>query len=226
MKIVMVNASPRKDGATAKVLNEFENQLKHEDIDITMFHLSDLEMNFCKGCCGCYKTGQCFMDDDAKILLNAISEAKGLIIGTPCYISDVSAQLKVFLDRGHFPIMQSLKDKHTLGIVTYENAGAGSAYKALNNLFAFSGAKSIDKLIIKTPLNSDPVKNNKFKGQIKRKAVNFYESMQHNKSSFICRITHFFALNFGIKPFVLKKGEAYQGVLDYWKESGVSHKAT
>ena len=226
MKIVIINASPRKDGATAKVLNEFASQLKHENTDITMFHLSDLEMGFCEGCCSCYKTGQCFLDDDAKILLEAIEEANGLIIGTPCYISGVSAQLKVFLDRGHFPIMQSLKDKHTLGIVTYENAGAGSAYKALNNLFAFSGAKSIGKLIIKTPLNSDPVKNNKFKSQIKKKATKFYDSMQRNKSSFVCRIIHFFALNFGIKPFVLKKGEAFQGVLDCWKESGVSHKAT
>jgi len=224
MKIVIINASPRKDGATAKVLNEFASQLKHENTNISVFQLSDLNMDFCTGCCGCYKTGKCFLDDDAKILLKSIEEADGLIIGTPCYVSGVSAQLKVFIDRAHFPIMQSLKDKHTFGVVTYENAGAGFAYKALNNLFAFSGAKSINKLIIKTPLNSDPVKNNKFKSQIKSKAAKFYNSMQRNKSSFVFRITHFFALNFGIKPFVLKKGGAYQGVLTHWKESGVSHK--
>jgi len=221
VKIAIINGSPRKDGATAKVLNEFASQLKYENIDINMFHLSDLKMDFCKGCCGCYKTGQCFLDDDANILLNAIEEADGLIIGTPCYVSGVSAQLKVFIERAHFPIMQSLKDKHTFGIVTYENAGAGSAYKALNNLFAFSGAKSIGKLIIKTPLNSDPVKNSKFKNLIKSKAARLHSSIQNNKSSLNCRVTHFFVLNFGIKPFVLKKGEAFQGVLKSWQEQRI-----
>ena len=222
MKIVMVNASPRKDGATAKALNEFANQLSHDGIDIAMFHLSDLKMDFCKGCCGCYKTGQCFLDDDAKILLKAVAAASGLIIGTPCYVSGVSAQLKAFIDRAHFPIMQSLKDKHTFGIVTYENVGAGFAYKVLNNLFAFSGAKYIDKLIIKTPFNSDPVKNNKFNDRIKKKSAKFYDSMKRSKFSFVCRITHFFALNFGIKPFVVKKGEAYQGVLKHWEDIEVT----
>ena len=221
MKTVIINASPRKDGATAKVLNEFANQLKNKNTEITLFHLSDLEMDFCKGCCTCYKTGQCFLDDDAKTLLKAISEANGLIIGTPCYISGISGQLKVFLDRGHFPITQSLKEKHTLGIVTYENVGAGSAYKALKSLFVFSGTKSVDKVIIKTPFDSDPIKSNKIAHQIKKKAIKFHSSVQHSKTSLQCRITHFFALNFGIKPFVLKKGAAYQGVLKNWKEQGI-----
>ena len=221
MKTVIINASPRKDGATAKVLNEFANQLKNKNTEITMFHLSDLEMDFCKGCCTCYKTGQCFLNDDAKTLLKAISEANGLIIGTPCYISGISGQLKVFLDRSHFPIVQSLKNKHTLGIVTYENVGAGFAYNVLKNLFVFSGAKSVDKLIIKTPFGSNPINSNKFAHQIKKKATKFYNSAQRNKTSLQCRITHFFVLNFGIKPFVLKKGEAYQGVLNHWKGQGV-----
>jgi len=221
MKIVIINASPRKDGATAKVLNEFASQLKNENSDISMFHLTDLEMDFCKGCCSCYRTGQCFLEDDAKTLLKAISEANGLIIGTPCYISGISGQLKVFLDRGHFPIIQSLKNKHTLGVVTYENVGAGSAYKALKNLFVFSGAKSVDKLIIKTPFDSNPIKINKTAHRIKKTATRFHSSLQNSKTSLQCKITHFFALNFGIKPFVLRKGAAYQGVLRHWKERGI-----
>jgi len=223
LKVVIINASHRKDGATAKVLSEFASQLKCENTEISMFHLSDLKIDFCKGCCSCYNTGQCFLADDAEMLSQTISEADGLIIGTPCYVSDVSGQLKTFIDRGHFVFEQLLNDKHAIGVVTYENYGGSLAFKTLKNLFIFSGAKTVDKLIVKTVFNSDPIKN-KIKNQIKKKSVNLRNSIQSNKSSFLCRITLFFVLNFGIKPFVLKKGEAYKGVLKHWKERGIPYR--
>ena len=225
MKIVIINASFRKNGATAKILDEFVNQLKlHADTDIKAFHLTDLKMKFCQGCCSCYKTGKCFIDDDAEMLSQAIAEADGLIVGTPCYAMGMSGQLKTFIDRGHFVIEQLLKDKHTFGVVTYENAGAGSVWKTLKTLFVFSGAKTAGKLVVKTPFDSNPVEDEKIQSQIKKKADILYASIQNKKFSFSNSVIQFFVLNFGIKPFVLKKREAYQGVLQHWKKRGVSHK--
>jgi len=152
-----------------------------------------------------------------------ISKADGLIIGTPCYTSDISGQLKTFIDRGHFVIEQLLKGKHAIGIVTHENVGGGSAYSSLKNLFVFSGVLTVDKLIVKLPFNSNPLDNTKTKQQIAKKAAKLHGSIKNNKSSILCGIIHFFVLNFGIRPFVQKKGEAYQGVLQHWKERGISH---
>jgi len=163
--------------------------------------------------------------DGAEMLSQIISKADGLIIGTPCYASGVSGQLKTFIDRGHFVIEQLLKDKHTIGVVTYENAGGSSAYKTLKTLFVFSGARTVGKLVVKTAFNSDPLQNSKTKSLVKKKAAKLLDSIQSNKSSLLCRITQFFVLNFGLKPFVLKKGEAYQGVLEHWKERGIPHRA-
>ena len=222
MKVVIINSSPRKNGATAKVLNEFASQLKKENVEADLFHLSDLDMAFCKGCCSCYKTGHCIIDDDAEALSRTISEADGVIIGTPCYASGISGQLKTFIDRGHFVIEQLLKGKHTIGIVTYENAGGGSAYKTLETLFTFSGAKTVDKFVVKTPFGSDPIRNEKTKIAIEKKAKKFFNSIRNNKTSLKNKITQFFVMNFGIKPFVLKKGQAYQGVLQHWKNRGVA----
>ena len=226
MKIVIVSTSFRKNGATAKILGEFAEQLKsHADTDVEVFHLADLKMDFCQGCCSCYKTGKCFMDDGAQMLSRTISEADGLIIGTPCYASGVSGQLKTFIDRGHFVIEQLLKDKHAIGVVTYENAGGGSAWNTLKTLFVFSGAKTADKLVVKLPFNSDPLENEKIRNQVKKKADRLYVSIKNKKTSIANSIMQFFVLNFGIKPFVLKKGGAYQGVLQHWKKRGVSHKS-
>ena len=45
MKIVIVNGSHRKNGATALILNEIYRQLKkYSDVDVQMIHVSDLEL--------------------------------------------------------------------------------------------------------------------------------------------------------------------------------------
>ena len=225
MKIVIVNASFRKNGATAKILTEFANHLKLQaNTIVEVFHLSDLNLEFCRGCCSCYQTGKCFLGGDTEMLSQVISTADGLIIGSPCYASGISGQLKTFIDRGHFVLEQLLKGKHAIGVITYENAGGGSAWSALKTLFVFSGAKTTDKLVIKVPFNSDPVENNKVKRQIKNKATKLHSSIQNNISSPINKITQFFVLNFGIKPFVKKKGQAYRGVLQHWQAREVSNK--
>ncbi len=225
MKIVIVNGSPRKNGATAKVLEEFARQLRMcGDIDVAAYQISDLRMEFCKGCCACYKTGRCFIDDDVEMLSQAIAEADGLVIGAPCYASNVPGQLKTLIDRGHFVFEQLLKDKYCVGVVTYENAEGGSAFKVIKKLFLFSGAKTADKLIIKTPFNSDPVSDERVAQKIKREAIRLGLTIrQGSRYPIINRLLHFFVLNIGIKPFVAKKGKAYQGIIQHWDKRGISH---
>ena len=224
MKIVIINSSPRKNGATAKILNEISDQLKQSgDMDIATFHLSDLNIGYCKGCCGCYKAGQCFIDDDANMLIQAVIEADGLVIGTPNYVSNVSGQLKTFIDRGHFVLPQLLKGKHTLGVVIYENVMGGSVYGVLKNLFVLSGAKTVDKLVVKTAFNANPLADNKLKANVMNKAAKFYDSiLKQRSSSLLNRIVHYFAFNMVIKPFVKGKGQDYQGVRQHWNDRGIS----
>ena len=225
MKIIIINASFRKNGATAKVLSEFSDQLNlNGNVDIAEFHLSDLKIEYCKGCCNCYKTGKCFIEDDSNMLVQKIIEADGLVIGTPNYVSNVSGQLKTFIDRAHFVLPQLLKGKHTIGVVTYENVMGGSAFGILKNLFILSGAKTADKIIAKTIFNSDPIASKKVKTDVKNKAKKFYNSVLNNKiSSPINKIMHFFAFNFVIKPFVMKKGDEYQGVRQHWSDRGIRY---
>ena len=135
MKIVIINASVRKNGATARILNDFFNNLSARgDVEIENVHLSDLRLGFCLGCCLYYKNGICHIEDDAETLSELISDSDGVVIGTPTYVSGVSGQLKTFIDRGHFVMEQLLKGKYTVGVVTYENADGGSALKTLRKL--------------------------------------------------------------------------------------------
>ncbi|MDR2532462.1 MAG: NAD(P)H-dependent oxidoreductase [Oscillospiraceae bacterium] len=224
MKIVIINSSARKNGATAKILKEIaDNFSSRGNVDITNINLSDQKLDFCVGCCGCYKNGVCFIDDDAEMLSDLISNADGVVIGTPTYASSISGQLKTFVDRGHFVIEQLMKDKYTLGVVTYENADGGAVVKALKKLFVFSGAKRFEKIIVKLPFNSDPLLSPRVKAKIKNKSEKLYNAIAKRKSSnLINAITNFAVFNFGIKPFVLKKGDKYDGVKKHWKKRNIN----
>ena len=115
MKIVLINSSARKNGATAIILSEFADILSaKENVELISVNLSDLKINFCEGCCGCYRNGICHLDDDAEMLSALISNADGIIVGTPNYASSISGQLKTFVDRGHFVIEQLMKNKYTM----------------------------------------------------------------------------------------------------------------
>ncbi|MCI5723478.1 MAG: NAD(P)H-dependent oxidoreductase [Erysipelotrichaceae bacterium] len=80
MNIVIINGSPRKKGTTANILHSFEEKLhSYEDVNIEYFDLIDLDIKTCSGCCGCYRTGTCYMKDDAEMLSEKISCCDGLI---------------------------------------------------------------------------------------------------------------------------------------------------
>lgn len=223
MKLIIINASPRKNGATAKILTAFAEQLTLCGTEeATIYHLSDLTFDYCKGCCICYKTGECIMQDDAERLSQAIASCDGLIIGTPNYAGNVSGQLKTFIDRGHFVIEQLLKGKHTIGVVTYENAEGGAVYKVLRKLLVFSGTQTVDKLIVKLPFGSDPLAMAKIDAEVKKKAKRLYQAIFKAKCRpLIDGIIHYCVFHFGIKPLVMKKGDNYAGVVKHWERRGV-----
>ena len=109
MKIVIINGSPRKNGSTAQMLKIVRNYLEKKiDVEIEYFDLDDMTINSCKGCCYCFKSGKCFMDDDAEKASQLLATADGVIIGSPTYASNISGQLKTFIDRGHLIIEQLL----------------------------------------------------------------------------------------------------------------------
>jgi len=225
MKIILINASPRKTGATAKILHEFKSRLEgYEDTDVVLYHLSDLKIDYCKGCCICYKTGECIINDDAEMLSKEISEANGLIIGSPNYASAVSGQLKTFVDRGHFAVEQLLSNVYTISIVTYENADGRPAIKYMQKLFTVSGARNMGALLIKIPFNENPMDKERIKKQIGRLSNRLYNAIKTKASTTIVnRVFHAAALRFVFRPLVIKKGSKYQGVLKHWQKRGIRY---
>ena len=114
MKIIVINGSPRINGATGQILSKISETLAKADsgIIIERIELSGLNLSLCTGCAACYKTGHChILEDGIEDLSRKIEECDGLILGSPTYASNVSAQFKILIDRGHFVFEQLLKKK-------------------------------------------------------------------------------------------------------------------
>jgi multimeric flavodoxin WrbA len=80
------------------------------DIEYEIVRLSDYNLQTCKGCKLCMDKGEefCPLKDDRDILIQKIIHSDGIIFASPVYTFQVSALMKIFLDRiaffGHRPL--------------------------------------------------------------------------------------------------------------------------
>jgi len=222
MKVIIINGSPRTTGSTATLLHEIEDRLRCKDVDVEYFDLSRLSMSQCEGCCACYTTGHCHINDDAERLSDLIKEADGLVLGSPTYASNVSGYMKLLIDRGHFVIEQMLTGKHCLTVTTGENYGKKDAEKVLKKLVLYSGGHLVKSISMNASFNSITFsKSGPYHDITGKAADSLYTSILENRRSALQHLKHKVILSFGIKPFVRKKGRKYQGVIDKWKELGI-----
>jgi len=87
MKVIILNGSPRKNGATGTILHTIQKKLQNHRVDTEFINLADLNIESCKGCCYCYQSGHCIIKDCADEIVEKIHQADGIVIGSPTYIA-------------------------------------------------------------------------------------------------------------------------------------------
>lgn len=221
MKIVLINGSPHKDGATASILHAFKKQISSEnDVQTEFINISERDIRPCIGCMSCYKTGKCCLDDEAESISELLGAADGIIIGTPTYASNVSGQLKTMIDRVHFVIEQLLHGKYAISVATGVNYGNRDAANALDKLFRYSWAFVSGSMVCNVPFNGDPCDEKRL-CKIAGMSERFCQDIRNRKQYPLQKLIHTVIFSFGIRPFVRSQGKAYQGVLDKWRNMGI-----
>ncbi len=99
MKIIGFIASPRKEGNTAWIVNKILEGAKEQGAETQSWYFSDLDIKPCKGCLGCIQGDRCVINDDMQKLYDALAQADALVLGSPIYMGQMSAQAKIFTDR-------------------------------------------------------------------------------------------------------------------------------
>ena len=140
MKVIAINGSPRKNGNTYTSIKRVCDILEKEGIETEIIQVGDKTFGGCRACGACAKLGKCaFGDKDG---LNEIgekmSEADGIIIGSPVYYADINGTLKSFLDRVFYTYGKNFRFKPGAAVVALRRGGAIHAYHSINNYFGIT----------------------------------------------------------------------------------------
>lgn len=100
MKVAGIYGSPRVNGNSTQIANRFLDEAERLGAETSCFILNKLDFRGCQGCDVC-KTRQahCGLNDDLTEVLEETRKADLLVLSTPVYYSDISSQLKAFIDR-------------------------------------------------------------------------------------------------------------------------------
>jgi multimeric flavodoxin WrbA len=141
MKVVAFNGSARKDGNTSILIRKVFSELEAEGIETEMVQLAGKTVKGCIACGRCFKNkdGRCAVDDDVvNECIEKMTEADGIILGSPTYFSDVTAEMKALIDRAGYVARANsdmLKRKVGASLVAVRRTGAMHTFDSMNHFF-------------------------------------------------------------------------------------------
>lgn len=141
MYALAVNGSPRKGGNTEILLNTALEPLQEAGWETEFVQVGGKAIRGCLACGKCRETQnmQCIQGKD---IFNEIMEkmvrADALILGSPTYFTDVSAEMKALLDRSGYVALANgriFRGKIGAAVVAVRRAGATHVYDTINHMF-------------------------------------------------------------------------------------------
>ena len=144
MKVVAFSGSPRKDGNTQQAIEIVFEELQKEGITTELIKIGGKPLHGCTACYKCFanKDQQCVIKNDKlNSYLAKMIEADGIIIGSPVYFSNVTAEVKALIDRAGLVARANdnlLKRKVGAAVVVVRRAGATFVFSAINFFFFIS----------------------------------------------------------------------------------------
>lgn len=99
--ILILNGSPRHNGNTSRLVEEFTKGAEKAGHEVTTFNIQQMNIHSCLGCLGGGKDpdSPCVQKDDMLKIYPHFEKADILVFATPLYYWTITAQLKMVIDR-------------------------------------------------------------------------------------------------------------------------------
>jgi multimeric flavodoxin WrbA len=146
MKAVAINGSPRKGGNTEILLKQVLAPLAAAGWDTEFVQIGGESIRGCQACYSCFKkkNARCSQKDDAfNPCFEKMASADAIILGSPTYFTDVSAEMKALLDRAGLLALANgglFRGKIGAAVVAVRRGGGTHAFDTMNHMFLMSGA--------------------------------------------------------------------------------------
>lgn len=145
MLAVAVNGSVHENGNTRMLLEKVLEPIREVGWKTEIVQLGGKNIHGCRACfqCAGKKNFKCAFDDD---IFNGIAAkvfaADAVILGSPTYFTDVSAEMKAFLDRIGFVALTNgcaLKGRIGAAVVAVRRGGGTHVFDTINHMFLMNG---------------------------------------------------------------------------------------
>lgn len=140
MKVLAINGSARKDGNTAILINTVFEELHQAGIETEMVQLSGKIIEPCKACWACGGRKKCVHKKDLfQEIFEKMTQADGIILGSPVYTANISANMQAFLERASVVIDMNRSEnlfRHKVGAAVTA-ARRGGALTTLDTMYHF-----------------------------------------------------------------------------------------
>ena len=139
MKVLAINSSARKDGNTAILIKQVFEELNKEGIETEMIQLAGQVIEPCKACWACGGQGNCVhRKDNFREIFEKMKEADGILLGSPVYSANISANMQALLERA--AVVGDMNPglfTHKIGaaVTTGRRGGALQAIDNMNHFF-------------------------------------------------------------------------------------------
>lgn len=141
MKVLAINGSARKDGNTSLLVNTVFEELNKEGIETEMVQLSGQIMEPCKACWACSGKKNCVHKKDLfQEIFKKMTQADGIILGSPVYTANMSANMQALLERASVVTDMNRSENlfaHKVGaaVTAARRGGALSTLDSMNHFF-------------------------------------------------------------------------------------------
>ncbi len=116
MNVIAINGSPRKNWNTDTLLKKVLEGAESAGAETEMVYLYDLKFCGCKSCMACKlkkepRPNRCVLRDELTPVLDKVHEADAVVLGSPVYFSEVTGEMRSFVERFLFQYLNY--DDHT-----------------------------------------------------------------------------------------------------------------
>jgi len=99
LKVLGIVGSKRKNGNTAHLVQQALDTIESMEVETELILLGNHSIRGCMGCEGCKDTYKCVIMDDMQEIQLRMLEADAIIIGSPTYFYNITADMKAFIER-------------------------------------------------------------------------------------------------------------------------------
>ncbi len=144
MKVIAINGSPRSGGNTEMLLKKALEPLEAAGWTTEYMKVGGRPVRGCTACFKCFrkKDLRCVVTTDAMNgFLEKIFAADAVILGSPTFFANVSAEMKALLDRTGMVSLANggaLRGKIGAAVVAVRRGGATFVFDSINHMFLMS----------------------------------------------------------------------------------------